>query len=50
MGVGGGVVAEEGRDVDCVGGEEAEVEGVEVEGCYEGGVCVSLCGLFLVGV
>ena len=50
MGVGRGVVAEEGGDVYCVGGEEAEVKGVEVEGCYEGEVCVSLRGLFLVGV
>lgn len=33
MGVRAGGVAEEGGDVDGVGGEVAEVEGVEVE-CY----------------
>jgi len=32
-----GVVAEEGGDVDAVGGEVAEVEGVEPEACcWEG--------------
>jgi hypothetical protein len=34
VGVGGRVVAEEAGDVDGVGGEVAEVEGVEVE-CWE---------------
>lgn len=32
MGLGGGVVAEEGGDVDLVGREVAEVGGPEVEG------------------
>lgn len=44
MGVGGGRVAEEGGDVDGVGGEVPEVEGVEVECCFGLSVRVSVEG------
>jgi hypothetical protein len=37
-------VAEEGGDVDGVGGEVAEVEGVEVE-CWEMLLAFFVCGL-----
>jgi hypothetical protein len=40
----GGRVAEEGGDVDGVGGEVAEVEGVEVE-CWEMLLAFFVCGL-----
>jgi len=38
VGVRGGRVSEEGGDVDGVGGEVAEVEGVEIECCVFGGL------------
>jgi hypothetical protein len=37
VGVRGGRVSEEGGDVDGVGGEVPEVEGVEVESCLARG-------------